>query len=257
MTNDTLVDLLRLPAGYSLRAYERLGSTNDEARNLAESGAEDGTLVWARQQIRGRGRQGRGWQSLPGNLFCSWVLRPPCAPEVAAQLGFVAALAVGDTAAALVPTDRTIRNKWPNDVLIDGKKMSGILLESRVTGEGRLDWVVLGIGLNVANAPDLEEYATISLRAAGAPELSLELVLQTLAEYIAAWRARWTKEGFAPLRATWLERAAALGEEVELRLPRESLRGTFRDLDEQGALVLELPDRSLRSVSAGEVNLIA
>ena len=256
MTDETLVDLLRLPAGYTLLAYDRLGSTNDEARNLAESGAVDGTLVWTRQQIQGRGRQGRGWQSLPGNLFCSLVLRPRCAPDVAAQLGFVAALAVGDTAAALISGRRTIQNKWPNDVLIDGKKLSGILLESCVSGDGNLTWVVLGIGLNVRSAPDLPNYPTTSLSAAGAREVSLELVLRTLAEYFAQWRTRWTSEGFSPVRAAWLQRAAALNQRIELRLPREHLHGTFRDMDEQGALVLELPDRTQRAISAGEIYLL-
>ena len=117
-----------LPDGWTLVALASVGSTNDEAARLADTGVPEGTVVWSREQTGGRGRRGRHWASPPGNLYTSTILRPACAAPRAAELGFVAALAVAD----IVPVGRPVRLKWPNDVLVDGGKIAGILLESAV-----------------------------------------------------------------------------------------------------------------------------
>src|SRR5205085_10360435 len=120
----------RLPAAFRLLSYDRLASTNDEAKRLARDGAAEGTIVWAREQSAGRGRRGRQWIGIPGNLFVSFILRPACPPAAASQLGFVAALALGDAIGTSAPPSAALRCKWPNDVLINGRKFAGILLES-------------------------------------------------------------------------------------------------------------------------------
>jgi BirA family biotin operon repressor/biotin-[acetyl-CoA-carboxylase] ligase len=242
----------RLPPAYRLISLDSVGSTNDEARRLAAAGAEDGTLVWAREQSSGRGRRGRVWASPAGNLYLSLVLRPDCAPGEAAQLSFVAALAVGATCGGLVPPLVDLHYKWPNDVLLGGRKVSGILLESESDPAGRLAWLVLGVGINVAGAPEGTEFPATSLRDEGAGDLPVEPVLEAFARHFLAWTDRWLADGFAPVRAGWKRRAWRLGEEIRARLSNEELRGRFDDLDETGALVLETA-AGRRRVTAGEV----
>lgn len=244
-----------LPAGYSLSVHETLDSTNEEARRRAVEGAPDGTVVWARRQTAGRGRQGRRWMSPEGNLYCTIILRPDAAPAAAAQLSFVTALALGGAVAELLPGGVELRYKWPNDLLLDGRKTAGILLESSGGRDGRLDWIVVGAGLNLASHPEIGDggYPATSLREVGARPVAVEEVLARYLAQFDHWRARWRAEGFGPLRDAWLARAARLGEAVTVRLPAESLQGRFSDLDGEGALLLDLADGTRRTVSAGDV----
>ncbi len=246
----------KLPPVYRLVALHSVTSTNDEALRLAEQGAEDGTLVWAREQTKGRGRQGRGWVSPPGNLYCSLVLRPECAPAEAAQLGFVAALAVGEAFGSVAPPMIEVTYKWPNDVLLNGRKGAGILLESRSDAAGRLDCLILGLGANVRSYPPDSAFPATSLCFEGAPPSVTEVdLLEAFSRHFLAWVNRWLDDGFAPVRQAWLNHAHARGEALEIRLPRETLSGTFKDLDRDGALVLGLGDGSERRISAGDVYL--
>ena len=245
---------LRLPPAYRLVALDSVGSTNDEARQLAEAGAEDGTLVWAREQRQGRGRRGRDWQSPRGNLYLSMILRPDCSPERAAQLGFVAALGMGDAIGAVAPPMIEVRYKWPNDVLINDRKAAGILLESTSTPDGRLDWLVLGIGVNVTSFPEDTAFPATSLRFEGCPpSLDDATLLEAFARHFLAWVNRWLEDGFAPVRKTWRNHAFGLGDAIEVRLAEETLTGIFEDLDEDGGLLLKLADDSIRRISAGDV----
>ncbi len=244
----------RLPPAYRLVALETVGSTNDEALRLAAEGAEDGTLVWAREQTGGRGRQGRSWSSPPGNLYFSLVLRPDCTPAEAAQLSFVAGLALGEAIGSVAPPMIEVTYKWPNDVLLNGRKGAGILLESRSGADGTLDCLILGVGANVQHFPDDSEFPATSLRFEGAPpDVSEVELLEAFSRYFLSWVNRWLDDGFPPIRRAWLNHAHGLGEEIEVRLPRETLKGTFKDLDESGALVLELADGETRLISAGDV----
>ena len=244
--------LLRLPPGYRLLAYDRLASSNDEAKHLARQGAAAGTIVWAREPTAGRGRRGRTWVGLPGNLAVSFIFRPNCAAGAAAQLGFVAALAVGETIRAVAPADAALAYKWPNDVLLNRRKVSGILLESEMTAGGGLDWLVIGIGLNIAAHPEATEHPSSSLAAEGCAVLDPGDALATLATHLLAWRMRWQGEGFAPIRAAWLAGAAGRGGMLTARLEGGTLSGRFRDLDGDGALLLET-EAGLRRVTAGEI----
>lgn len=247
-------DLPRLPPAYRLVALDSVGSTNDEARRLAAEGAEDGTLVWAREQSGGRGRRGRGWASPRGNLYLSLVLRPQCSLAEAAQLGFVAALGVGDAIGSVAPPLIEVTYKWPNDVLVNGRKAAGILLESQGTAGADCDWLVLGLGVNVASYPEDAELPATSLRFEGCPaEVTEAALLGAFGKHFLTWVNRWLEEGFAPIRRGWLNHAQGLGEEIRVRLAREELSGTFKDLDESGALVLGRDGGGERRVTAGEV----
>lgn len=242
----------RLPPVYRLQAFESVGSTMDEARRLAEAGAEDGTLVWAGEQTAGRGRLGRTWDSPRGNLYLSLLLRPECGPGQAAQLGFVAALALGEGIGSISPPV-DVTYKWPNDVLLNGRKVGGLLLESRSTPEGDIDWLILGLGANVASFPKEANYPATSLRFEGVPrDVEAVDLLEAFSRYFMNWASRWLDEGFAPVRAAWLRHAERLGEPIEVRLPNETLAGTFRDLDAEGHLLLEQPG-GIRRIAAGEI----
>ena len=243
-----------LPAGYRLAAFESLDSTNAQARRMATDGVPDGTVVWAASQTAGRGRQGRQWQSPKGNLYCSIVIRPEMPAAEAAQLSFVTALALGDAVSDLLPGGAELHYKWPNDLLLGGCKLAGILLESSGAVGGRLDWLIVGAGLNVADHPDVTDgYRATSLRATGARAATPRDMLGRFIAGFAHWRARWHNEGLAVVREAWLARAARLGEEITVRLPKSQLRGRFGGLDENGALLLEMADGSRRAITAGDV----
>lgn len=242
----------QLPPGFRLRRFEDLDSTNDESKRQAAQGAPDGTIIVARRQTAGRGRRGRGWESPEGNLYASLLLRPDYGPQQAAQLSFVTALAVADTVRGILAAKTPVELKWPNDVLVKGRKISGILLES-APGGGRLDWVVIGCGINIVSHPELERGKATSLMAEGAPPLTLDSVLESFLQALHGGIARWQAKGFAPVREAWLASALGLGRSIEVRLPGETLRGTFAALDENGALRLDLAGGGQRLVTGGEV----
>ncbi len=238
-----------LPDGFLLHRLGSVGSTNDEAKALGRAGAPGGILVWAREQTSGRGRRGRAWLSPPGNLYLSLLVRPECPPAQAAKLGFVAALALGD---ALRPLAPALRYKWPNDLLLNGRKLAGILLESEMAADGAVDFVVIGIGVNLVSKPAVTEYPATSLADEGVVCIRQPVLLEAFARHFDGWQRRWRDEGFAPVRQAWLAHASGLGEMIRVRLEGSVLTGRFVDLDEDGALLLDMP-QGRRRVTAGEV----
>ena len=247
-----MVSAARLPPPFHLLAFDSLGSTNEEACRRAAKGAPHGTVVQAGSQTSGRGRRGRQWISPPGNLHCSLVLKPDCALAEAANVGFVAALALGEALVPGLPDGVDLRFKWPNDVLLDGGKIAGFLLESANVG-ARLDWLVLGLGVNVEHFPEDTEFPATSLRAAGFGPITVDQVLAGFCRHFGDWYGRWRGQGFAPVRTAWLERAAGLGEVIEVGLSAERIEGRFLDIDSRGALVVGIGDGTTREITAGDV----
>ena len=227
-----------------IHRFAELTSTNDEARRLAEAGAAHGTAVHALRQTSGRGRLGRSWSSPPGNLYVSVVLRPPGLAPRRAELGFVAALAVADAVDAALPAPMRAAVKWPNDILLDGAKLAGILLESDA------DTVIAGFGVNIASAPTNARYPTTAL-ALHAPA-TVEQTLTALLTALDRWWQVWLQQGFAPVRNAWLTRGPRLGQPVTVQQGGARRRGRFAGLGEDGALLLETPDGPCRII-AGEV----
>jgi len=241
-----------LPAGYELARFEEIDSTNEEARRRAQAGERGPLWIWALRQTAGRGRRGRAWESPTGNLSATLLLAPHATAAEAARLSFVAALAVRDTVAAFTASAE-VRVKWPNDVLLNGRKVSGILLES--SGEGTsadLPWLAVGIGINLQHPPEnATTPATAISEHAPAPSPA-EALTRLAAAFDQQFRV-WRASGFAPIREAWLTHAAGLGQAVAARLPTETINGVFRGLDQDGALLLALPDGSTRAITAGEV----
>ncbi|WP_443025502.1 biotin--[acetyl-CoA-carboxylase] ligase [Sphingomonas sp. PB4P5] len=254
--------------------------------DLARSGAAEGLWLRAERQVSGRGRQGRTWVAPPGNLSASTLVRLRGTDPQAATLALVAAVALeeavgiylcsfpGEGRGPVGKVDATTRLaqpnsasllgpglrrgsagggvalKWPNDLLIDGAKVSGILLERAG------DAVVIGIGVNLAAHPDDLERPTTSLAAHGITPDPAEF-LETLAEGFARWLARWRGEGLAPVRTRWLERAHPIGTALTARLPDgDAIDGLFQGLDSDGALILRLADGTQRVIHAADIFLI-
>jgi BirA family transcriptional regulator, biotin operon repressor / biotin---[acetyl-CoA-carboxylase] ligase len=242
----------KLPPPFTAIFHDSVGSTSDEAKLLAADGAPHGTLIWAGEQTKGRGRLDRQWQSPRGNLYTSCILRPAVTPARAAELGFVAALAVAETVRALLPAAVPVALKWPNDVLVDGGKVAGILLEAQSGPKGSIDWLVLGMGINVVAAPEHTPYKAVALQPLGAvadAALVLQLLYGALGERLVDWR----DGGFAGIRTRWLALARGLGEPIEVRQGDTPVRGRFVDLDPDGALVLET-DQGRRRITTGDVH---
>lgn len=238
--------------GFRLLRYETLGSTNDEAKRLAREGEPGGAIVYAMTQTAGRGRRGREWVSpATGNLYASLLWRPSCPAASAAQLGFVAALAMGEALDGFIAKGARLRFKWPNDLLLNGRKLAGILLESE-TSAATVEFLVIGIGVNLATAPTGTETTATSLAAEGLPEVAAEMVLPGFAEAFARWEGTWRQGGFAAIRPAWLARAGGVGEEIRVRLERETLDGRFLDLDDAGALLLGQA-AGQRRIAAGDI----
>lgn len=244
----------RLPTVYNLIALESCGSTNDEARRLARQGedaAPDGTVVWARQQTAGRGRRGRSWESPPGNLYLSLILRPEAPLRETAQLSFLTAVALYDALGNISEPGHQIHLKWPNDVLLQEKKVAGILLESEAGGGAHPDWVIVGLGVNVASHPEGTSHPATSLHAENWT-VSVEQTLEAFARSFQGWANTWVEDGFERVRRTWLSRAMGVGKNIEVRLEKGTFTGIFKDMDEDGALVLDQGGQE-RRIAAGDV----
>jgi BirA family transcriptional regulator, biotin operon repressor / biotin---[acetyl-CoA-carboxylase] ligase len=225
--------------------HDRIGSTNDEARRLAGEGAPHGTVVHADEQTAGRGRLSPTWFSPPGNLYVSILLRVGQPASRAAELSFLAALAVADTVEALLPRQIRTILKWPNDVLVNGAKVAGILLEQ--VGEA----TVVGIGLNVLEAPSNAAYKTTTIVANGgiaSVDGARDILLGRLGIYLADWGAG----GFPPIREQWLNRSYPIGAAIRASANGQPVAGHFAGLDIDGALLLDTPQGRQRIV-AGEI----
>lgn len=237
-------------------SFDQLDSTNSEAHRQLEAGATLPLWIFTKEQTLGRGRQGRQWVSKIGNLFCSGLYPLSKDAEHDAQKSFVAALAIYDTLAEYVTPD-LLTIKWPNDVLLDGKKVSGVLLE-RFSGG-----LCVGIGINLMTRPkavtDQQTACVIDYIAEellNDPEPILEMpepVLAILAAKYSHWSQRHNQEGFAPIRETWLTRAARIGEEVTVRLANERFNGYAEGLGVDGALIVRLESGDIRRVHAGDI----
>lgn len=235
-----------------IEAYDEIDSTNAEARRRAEAGEAGPVWITAAVQTAGRGRRGRSWSTARGNLAATLLMTTERPPVEAAQISFVAALAAADLAEACLGPD-VARLKWPNDVLVRGRKAVGILVESGPREDGRL-WLAVGIGVNLAHHPqDVERPATsFSEHMAGPPPEPLA-ALEILAARFEAWRAAWATQGFSPIARAWTLRALGLGQRCEARLPNRTLSGVAEGLDPDGALRLRLDDGALERITAGDV----
>lgn len=238
-----------------IELLEETDSTNAEARRRAAAGAAGPVWIVARRQTEGRGRRGRVWSSETGNLAATLLMTTRKPAAEAAQVTFVAALAVADLLDAFCPAG-LVSIKWPNDVMLDGRKASGILVESGTHENGAL-WLAVGVGVNLAHAPDDTERPATSmathLRADVAYPPPPEAAAEVLADAFAAWLNRWETLGFQPVLDAWLLRTTGLNGPCTARLGHETVSGVADGVEADGALRLRLGDGTLRRISAGDV----
>jgi BirA family biotin operon repressor/biotin-[acetyl-CoA-carboxylase] ligase len=245
------------PAGTGREIHDSLDSSQAEALRRAASGEAGPVWIMARRQSAGRGRRGRAWATGEGNFAASLLFAPPGGLAQAALRSFVAALALRDALVELGAPSGAFSLKWPNDVLLHGAKLAGILLETA----GPPLRLVIGFGVNLASAPapsSLEETAmpAIALTAVTGRPLPPEALLDALAPAFARWEARLVREGFAPVRDAWLADAAGLGAPVSARLPGTTITGRFETIDATGAIVLSTASGRL-ALPAADIHFAA
>lgn len=238
-------------AGVRLVTHDVVASTNADALARARQGERGPLWVVAARQTAGRGRRGRKWVSEPGNLYATLLLTDPALAEYWPQLSFVAALAIHDAVVEIAPALKPeLAIKWPNDLLLSGKKFAGILIEGENGHDGV---VVVGIGVNCVRHPLRVDHPATDLAEAGAAIVP-EALFRALSAKMIGRLAQWNRgEGFSTVRADWLARAVGLGKDIVVRLPDRELAGIFEALDERGALILRRSDGSSATITAGDV----
>jgi BirA family biotin operon repressor/biotin-[acetyl-CoA-carboxylase] ligase len=245
--------------GQDIVYFADTDSTNDRAHALAKDGAVEGTVVIAEAQQAGKGRLGRRWTSPAGvNLYASIILRPPIAPRHAPQLTFLSAAAVAWAIAEITGLTPTV--KWPNDVLLDGCKVAGLLNELDAETE-RIRYLILGVGVNInmqaEQFPDDLRYPASSLAMASGGKVSRLRFTRTLLEQLDCLYSQYQREGFEPIMQAWQEYFVLTGQPVEVDCQGRLLRGRVVGLDEDGALLLKLADGRQERVLAGDVRPLA
>lgn len=248
-------------AGYRMVSFDTIDSTSTEALARAKAGDPGRIWVVSNAQTAGLGRRGRAWETPHGNLAASLLLKLPQPAASAATLGFVAGLATAEAIRACAPAltsaessgaKRRLALKWPNDLLLDGAKLSGILLQASST-PGSPAGVVVGIGVNIAGAPPGLPYPAASLSAAGF-SVTAEQLFAALSDAWVPLERTWAEAGFAAIRSAWLKQAAGLGEAITVRNDDETANGTFDTIDDDGMLVIKQSNGGSRRIAAGDVH---
>ncbi|MEM8536601.1 MAG: biotin--[acetyl-CoA-carboxylase] ligase [Pseudomonadota bacterium] len=240
------------PEGYARIVLDSVDSTMAEAARRAAL-IDRPTWIMARHQTAARGRRGRSWVVPPGNLNATLVFKPEATPAEAAKRSFLAANALYQALSIYVPAEK-LALKWPNDVLLAGGKVAGILLEC--SGQGPfVDWLSIGIGVNLVHVPagvDAAQFPPTSLAAAGGDEIKPERFLATLADAYATQEAKLQRLGFDRIREDFMHKCARLGEVITARTAREAITGIFDSIDRDGSLVL-ITGTGPRAIPAADV----
>lgn len=234
-----------------VRWFEHLDSTSSELLRLAQEGEEEGLWLVAHQQSAGRGRCGRSWVSIPGNLHTSVLLRPPVSPARKVQVSLVAAVSLFDALVSLFPRlEEHLSFKWPNDLLCRGKKFAGILLES---GENLGGYLIVGMGVNCMHAPDSVVFPATSLREEGVL-VDSTLLFQSLLSHFHKVLQEWDLGScFSKICDRWLQHADGLGKRMTVCCAKARVSGVWEGLDAQGNLLLRKDDGMIYRVVSGDV----
>lgn len=236
---------------WNIETFAVLTSTQDEAKVRAlDDAADEGLVVQSLTQSAGRGRQGNQWTSPMGNLYMSVLLRPLCTADLAGQISFVVALAVSAAMDEFIVAGHEKTLKWPNDILIDGKKVAGILLESELSPKGLVGHLIIGVGVNVLSAPE----GRVALKeVSGENRLAVHPFRDRVLHHLDQFYALWKAEGFGPIRKLWMAQAHGVGQTLTARTPQREEKGVFKEMDEAGGLILEISENKQIVIRAGEI----
>jgi len=240
--------------GRSLHFHREVSSTNETAIMLAKESAPEGTVVVADRQSGGKGRLGRRWESPSGGLYTSIILMPPIAPRDAPKMSLMTAVAVAVAVADFLPHPPSV--KWPNDLLVEGKKIAGILAEMDAEMD-RVHFIVIGIGINVNTLcdelpPEVREIATSVREVRGEPVSRVDL-LQNLYGKVEKWYERFLREGFVPVREAWMRLSDMGGRAVSVKQFDGIVEGTAHGIDDEGALLVRRRSGEVERVTGGDV----
>jgi BirA family transcriptional regulator, biotin operon repressor / biotin---[acetyl-CoA-carboxylase] ligase len=243
---------VRPPGGYHLTRLDAVGSTNDVAKSAAMAQAVDGTVFWTPHQTAGRGTHGREWSTPPGNLAVSIVKRPRMPMRFASQAALVTAVSLAEALTDLGLRPGRVRLKWPNDVMVDGSKISGILLEGFADGPS-VSWLVVGVGVNVLHHPAETRHPATNLALAGL-DTDAETVLRHFLHAFDRWWNRWRHYDFQVVATAWAARTLHKpGDMLQITQADHTLTGRYKGLAHDGALVVEGPDGLERQIASGEI----
>lgn len=237
---------------YHILSYEEIDSTNEEARRLAMGGGAHGAVIWAEKQTAGRGRQGKRWESPPGNLYASLLLRVTQPLELLPQLTLVAGMAMHEALSPMLQDSGKLELKWPNDLLWEDNKLAGILSET-LHIKGSSYWAIVGVGVNIDNHPEKVEWPATSLKKAGVEIVSAKIVLSRFLYQFACAYQEWEQSGFDAVRKSWTKHAWRSGKEMTVILPKGEISGKMAGLSDTGALQLKTADGKTRAVTFGDV----
>lgn len=237
---------------FHLESHEVLESTSSLVKQRAEAGEDEGLAVLALRQSAGRGRQGRGWESPAGNLYLSLLLRPTVPLRDAPQWSFVAAVALAETLKPLLPEAAQPSLKWPNDLLLQGAKAAGILVETGIAPTHSLDWICIGIGVNIMSKPSLPDRPTACLAEYLPNPPTPEALAAALLQALSHWHETRLRQGFESIRDAWLRHGPAMGAAVSVKRDGALLEGAFAGLSPEGGLKLA-KGSEVQLILAGEI----
>ena len=241
-----------LPPLYTLETLDTTESATSQAALRARQGADEGTLVWVRGLRGTDGDEGARGIDLPDHLDCALVIRPEYPATISLQLNFVAAVSAGAALAALIAPLTELHYQWPNAVLLNRARIGHVQLRASPLKNDHLEWLVVGLALNL-RAPVAEyEHESTSVCATGAADINAVAVLEGFARHFLSWINRWAAQGFEPVRKHWLQRALGVGESVSLSLQQENIIATLTQIDEGGSAHLRLSSGTQRTLTVAE-----
>jgi len=242
-----------VPHGVEAHFYSECASTNAIAADYARSNSVSPVWIIAGKQTGGKGRKGRTWVSDEGNLYASLLFSPAIAPSDLNALPFIIALAVRDTLIELGAAPMDVQCKWPNDILVKGRKICGILIESSARSASALDYVIVGIGINLMHSPADAQFKATSLKDCLGNRVSVQTALQILAASVKRRLDIWNTQNFEPVRAEWTSCAWGLGEIRHINTAGEAFDAKLVGLDGQGGLLVQLKNGTQRQIVAADI----
>ncbi len=240
---------LQTPTPYELVVVHKTDSARAHAERLAAQGADEGTLVWAKSQYEGLGRNHRHWMSGYRNLHLALIVKPEQGFDTVCQLSLVATICTALAIAEQAEPMEELRYRWPNDVLLNRGKVAGLTLSGRLKADETPHWVVLGLNVNVFDHPTSLGLDASSMRGEGFECYDRARLAEQFCRQFLSWVNRWANDGFAPVRRAWLTRGRGEPLAQTVRLENGEITGTFSDLDASGALVLEVAGQGLKKIS--------